>query len=78
MWPRSVAIANFLRDLGARELNFDSYLHDHLPQALQQHPDIPSDARHYLLQLLAARLGEIRDDAALQHQLQPTTPHRLF
>ena len=58
-----------LRDLGARELNFDSYLHDHLPHALQQHPDIPSDARHRLLQLLAARLGKIQDDAALQNQL---------
>jgi hypothetical protein len=40
-----------------------------LPQALQQNPDIPSDARHRLVALLAARLGEIQDDAALQAQL---------
>jgi hypothetical protein len=59
----------FLRDLGVRELDFDSYVHEQLPRALKQNLDLPSDARHQLVQLLAARLGEMRDDEALQAQL---------
>ncbi len=59
----------FLRDLGVAELDFDTYLHTHLPRVLAQRPDLPSDGRHRLLHLLAARLGEFRDDEALQAQL---------
>ena len=59
----------FLRDLGVAELDFDSYVHAQLPRVLAQNPDLPSDARHRLVQLLAERLGEIRDDEALQEQL---------
>jgi hypothetical protein len=62
--------AQFLRDLGARELTFETYVRRELPRVLAQDPDLPSDARHRLLQLLAARLGEIRDDELLQRQLQ--------
>jgi hypothetical protein len=36
---------------------------------LAQHADLAADDRQRLLQLLAARLGEIRDDEALQEQL---------
>ena len=59
----------FLRDLGVGELDFDSYVHSQLPRVLAQNPDLPSDARHRLVQLLAERLGEIGDDEALQEQL---------
>ena len=59
----------FLEDLGVAELDFDTYLHTHLPRVLAQQPDLPSDGRHRLLQLLAQRLGEFRDDEGLQGQL---------
>ena len=59
----------FLHDLGVRELEFTTYVHSQLPRALAYHSDLPSDARHHLLDLLAERLGEIRDDEALQAQL---------
>jgi hypothetical protein len=58
-----------LHDLGVQELDFDTYLHTLLPRALAQQPDLPSDGRHHLLHLLAKRLGEFRDDEALQAQL---------
>jgi hypothetical protein len=59
----------FLQDLGVQELDFDTYLHTHLPRVLTQQPDLPADGRHHLLRLLAERLGEFRDDEALQMQL---------
>ena len=59
----------FLHDLGVRELDFDAYVRSEIPRVLAQNPDLPSDARHRLAQLLAQRLGEIRDDADLQDQL---------
>jgi hypothetical protein len=61
--------SQFLRDLGVRELDFETYIHRELPRVLAQHPDLASDARQRLLQLLAARLGEIRDDELLQAHL---------
>lgn len=60
---------HFLRDLGVAALDFDTYLHTHLPRVLAQQPDLPADRRHRLLHLLANRLGEFRDDATLQAQL---------
>ena len=59
----------FLADLGVRELDFDAYLYEQLPQVLVQELDLPSDARYELLQLLAERLGEFRDDDELREQL---------
>ncbi|MCB9419045.1 MAG: hypothetical protein H6667_04540 [Ardenticatenaceae bacterium] len=59
----------FLRDLGVRELDFDTYVRTEIPRVMARHPDLPSDARHRLVQLLAQRLGEIRDDEDLQDQL---------
>lgn len=61
--------AEFLRDLGMEELTFDAYLYEQLPRVLQNRPDLPSDARHRLLQLLAGRLGEFRDDEELREKL---------
>ena len=59
----------FLRDLGVPELDFDTYVRQQLPRTLQQQPDLPSDGRHQLLQLLSARLGQMQDDDDLQAQL---------
>ncbi|MFO7680872.1 MAG: hypothetical protein R6X34_12550 [Chloroflexota bacterium] len=61
--------SQFLRDLGIQELDFETYLHAHLPRILAQRPDLPIDSRHRLLNLLARRLGEFRDDEPLQEQL---------
>jgi hypothetical protein len=61
--------SQFLRDLGVPELTFAAYVQRELPRVLVQHPDLPSDARQQLLQLLATRLGEIRDDDVLQTEL---------
>ena len=59
----------FFEDLGVPSLSFDRYVRRELPRALDRRPDLPSDARHRVLQLLAERLGELRDDDALQEQL---------
>ena len=59
----------FLRDLGMRELDFDTYLHSYLPRLLAQDPHLPSDALHRLVRLLAERLGQFRDDEGLQDTL---------
>lgn len=59
----------FLQDLGLQQLDFDTYVHTHLPRVLAPNPDLPSDARHRLLQLLAQRLGQMRDDTDLRHTL---------
>lgn len=59
----------FLRDLGVQTLDFETYLHVHLPRVMAQQPDLPSDGRYRLLHLLAKRLGEFRDDEVLQAQL---------
>jgi hypothetical protein len=67
----------FLRDLGVPELTFATYVQQELPRVLAQHPDLPSDARQQLLQLLATRLGEIRDDDVLANRVGPTTVDSL-
>ena len=56
----------FLEDLGVPELDFAAYIHDVVPRVLTANPDVPANARHALVILLAQRLGEFRDDDALQ------------
>ncbi len=60
----------FLQDLGLQQLDFDSYVHSSLPRVLGSEPDLPSDARHRLLTLLAQRLGQIRDDDEVHETLR--------
>jgi hypothetical protein len=62
---------DFLQDLGVRSLTFQRYLSEELPRIFQQHPDLRSDARTELIQLLASRLGSIRDDDTLRQKLRP-------
>ncbi|MBK8986645.1 MAG: DUF3684 domain-containing protein [Chloroflexi bacterium] len=59
----------FLQDLGVIELDFITYVQDVVPRVLAANPDLPSDARHQLVDLLAQRLGELRDDEDLQERL---------
>jgi hypothetical protein len=61
--------SQFLHDLGARELDFDTYVSTKMPYMLSHNHDIPSDARYRLVRLLAEHLGEFRDDLDLQEQL---------
>lgn len=62
---------DFLRDLGVRPLTFHTYLSDEVPRLLLHHPNIRSDARAQLVELIAGRLGSIRDDEELQQKLRP-------
>lgn len=59
----------FLEDLGVAKLDFTAYVQEVMPRILASNPDLPSDRQHRLVQLLAQRLGELRDDEALQEQL---------
>jgi hypothetical protein len=52
---------DFLRELGAQELTFSRYARDHVPQAFRQEETTPEQKRK-VVQLLAERVGEIRDD----------------
>lgn len=63
--------SDFLRDMGAQPLTFDAYVQQEVPRILRQHPDLRSDARHRLVQLLARRLGEFREDEEVQQILRP-------
>lgn len=53
---------DFLRDMGVQELTFSVYAHEQVPRVLRERTDLPVQARQELVQLLAQRLGEIRDD----------------
>jgi len=52
---------DFLRELGAQELTFSRYAREHVPQAFRQEETTPEQKRK-VVQLLAERVGEIRDD----------------
>jgi hypothetical protein len=52
---------DFLRELGAQELTFARYARDHVPQAFKA-PETTPEQKRKVVQLLAERSGEIRDD----------------
>lgn len=52
---------DFLRELGAQELTFTRYARDHVPQAFRD-PETTPEQKRKVVQLLAERVGEIRDD----------------
>jgi hypothetical protein len=60
----------FLKDLGVPELTFHVYAREQVPRVLEERPDLPAEVRRELVQLLAQRLGEIRDDWQLQRRLR--------
>lgn len=57
------SIRGFLAELGAKELTFDIYSSTFLPKALRTGAGVPVEKLRALIQLLAARLGEIRDNS---------------
>lgn len=56
----------FLRELGVAELTFETYVRERVPRVLAENPDLDLKTRRQLVQLLATRLGEMRDDGHLQ------------
>lgn len=54
----------FLKDLGVQELTFEVYAREQISRALQEKRDLAVEQRRQIVQLLAKRLGELRDDAA--------------
>ena len=59
----------FLQDLGVQELTFETYAREQVPRVLEENADLPATSRRELVQLLAQRLGEIRDHSEIQDRL---------
>ncbi len=57
------SIRGFLVDLGARELTFETYATAYLPKAIRSGALLTLEKARSVVELLAARLGEIRDNA---------------
>lgn len=60
----------FLKDLGLHELTFDTYIRVQVPRVFEENSELVPAARRQLIQLIARRLGEIRDDQTLQEHLK--------
>jgi hypothetical protein len=65
---RREVLREFLRYLGAQELNFQNYASQHLPPALAR-PDLPAERRRQVALLLASRRSEIVDDQDIRGKL---------
>jgi len=61
----------FLKDLGVQELTFGVYAREQVPRVLQEKRDLTVEQRRQIVQLLAERMGELRDDAATQEVIKP-------
>lgn len=59
----------FLKDLGVQGLTFQVYAREQVPRVLREKADLTREKRRQLVQLLAKRLGEIRDDWQLRQEL---------
>ncbi len=59
----------FLEDLGVKPLTFKTYVREQVPQVFRTNPDLAAESRRGLVQLLARKLGEIRDDEELRRVL---------
>ncbi len=59
----------FLQHLGARELTFQAYVRECIPNVFASNPDLSVEARRLLIRFLAQRLGEIRGDESIRHIL---------
>jgi uncharacterized protein DUF3883 len=58
----------FLQDLGALQLTFETYVEVHVPLAFSR-DSLPNDKRHQVGELIATRLGEIRDNRSIERKL---------
>lgn len=59
---------SFLRDLGARDLDFPEYAESVLPKILSN-PELPVEKKRAAVLLLSARLGEVRDNHSIRRAL---------
>lgn len=55
-------LRDFLRELGAQELTFSTYVRQQIPQAFAVDGGVTTKSRRKLVMVLAEHLGEIRDD----------------
>ncbi len=58
----------FLIDLNSQQLTFTNYVGVHVPLAFERN-SLSSDKKQKLIELLATKLGEIRDDHTVQRKL---------
>ena len=58
----------FLRNLGAQKLTFQTYVETHVPLAFS-HGSLSGDKKHQLVELVSTRLGEIRDNNSIARTL---------
>jgi hypothetical protein len=63
------SIRAFLIELGARELTFERYAATYLPRAIRSGAQLPLEKVRSVVELLAARLGEIRDNSEARSSL---------
>ena len=63
---------DFLRSLGAKELTFTDYVDRYVFQAFAPNSVVSLKAKHELLDILATRIGEIREDEWLKTKLAET------
>jgi hypothetical protein len=59
---------DFLRELGARELNFQRYAVEYIPRAITD-SNVPKEKKQKAIRLLAERLSEIKGDPTTQNTL---------
>ena len=62
-------LGDFLRRLGASELTFTDYARDYIPGAFAADSAVSQDDKRKLLDILAERIGSIRDDQEVKARL---------
>ena len=63
-------LTDFLRFLGAGELTFSDYAREYIPDAFARDRAVSREAKRKLLDILAERIGSIRDDQEVKGQLR--------
>ena len=66
-------LSDFLKFLGAKELTFIDYAERYIPRAFDDNKNTSLEAKRRLLDILATRIGEIRENDQLRHKLTETS-----
>ena len=69
---RLKGLSDFLNFLGAEELTFEAYALEYIPMAFSGNSGTPPETKRKLLDILATRIGEIRENEWLQDKLAET------
>ena len=69
---RLKGLSDFLKFLGAEELTFEAYALEYIPMAFSGNSGTPPETKRKLLDILAIRIGEIRENEWLQDKLAET------